>query len=94
MLSNRLRALAAVVATAIALTSVSFTPADARSRRGDAVAAAAILGIFGTIAALAARDQFRDPYYGPAPYYGGPVYGGPVYGGPRWGDWHGHHWYR
>ena len=66
MLTNRMRAVAAAVAGAVALSAVSFTPAEARSRRGDALALAAVAGVFGTIAALAARDRYYDSpvYYG------------------------------
>ena len=85
MLTNRMRILAATVAAAVAFTSASFTPASARSR-GDAAALAAIVGVFGTIAAIAAADAYRDHhphYYGHRPYYGGPYAPPPAYyGGP------------
>jgi hypothetical protein len=99
MRTNLRRTLIAAVAATVAFTSIGLTPADARYRhRGNAAAAAAVFGLFGTIAAIAAADAARDDYYGgyyggpysyaPAPYYG---YGGR--GGYR-GHWHGgHHWH-
>jgi hypothetical protein len=95
MFTFRHRAMATVAAAAIALTSFSFTPAKAGMRTGDAVALAAIAGVFGTVAALAARDR-HNHYYRPhyAAPYPGPYVRGPVHHGPRWGGWHRHHWYR
>jgi hypothetical protein len=82
MLTNRMRAVAAAVAGAVALSAVTFTPAEARGRRGDALALAAVAGVFGTIVALAARDRtYGGPVYYDEPIYDGPVYGGPVYRG-------------
>jgi len=108
------RAIAAAAAAAIALTSVSFSPAmaapvskqqsvakagdlEASSRRrhyrgghGNRAALGAVLGIFGTIAAIAAADAARDRYhygqpYGYAPYAPPAPYG--YYGGPRHYRW-------
>jgi hypothetical protein len=85
-------------------TSFVSAPASAGLRHGDVAAAAAIAGVFGTVAAIIAAKAERDrhrAYYGPyyaAPYYGAPYYGAPVYrgyhGGPRWNGWHRRHWYR
>lgn len=69
---------------------------SARSRhrryRNDAAVAAAVIGLFGTIAALAAAERHRDRYYYGSPYVG-PRYYGP---GPRHRHWrhrhHRHHW--
>jgi hypothetical protein len=36
---------------------------------GGAIVLGAVAGLFGTIAALAARDRYYDDYYGPYPYY-------------------------
>jgi len=81
MFSNCKRIVAATAAAAVALSTAIVTPADARSR-GDAAALAAIVGVFGTIAAIAAADAARDRYDGP--YYGAPYYGpGPYYGVPH-----------
>jgi hypothetical protein len=82
MNTRRNRVFAAAAAAAIALTSLSFTPADARpvghrygnSGYGNRAALGAVLGVFGTIATLAARDHYRDQYgygYGPGYGYGG-----------------------
>ncbi len=99
MLTIRSRVIAAAAAAAIALTAFSAAPAQARVRNGDAVAAAAIAGLFGTIATIAAANAARDHYgyYRPryvAPYPGVPVYRGPVHRSHRWGGWHRHHWHR
>ncbi len=107
------RAIAAAAAAAIALTSVSFSPAMAapvskqqtvasgdlevsaqrrRHYRGnnDRAVLGAMLGIFGTVAALAAADRYRDRgYYGGPGYYGG----GPYYAPPAYG-YHGPYGYR
>ncbi len=91
--------IAAVLAVALLLSSVGLNSAEARSRhhhsRANAAAVAAVIGIFGTIAALAAEDRYRDRYYyGPGPYYGPPyAYGPPVYY-YRHRHWrrHYHHW--
>jgi hypothetical protein len=82
MLRDRMRAIAAAVAGAVALSAVTFTPAEARVRPGDALALTAVAGAFGTIAALAARSYYEGGYYGGPAYYYEPVYGAPVYGGP------------
>ena len=49
-----------------------------RVHRGNPAAAAAVLGLFGAIAGMAAQDAYRDRYYYDDGYYyyGGP---GPVY---------------
>ena len=75
---------------------------SARRRHNSAgpIVLGAVAGLFGTIAALAARDRYYDEYYGPY-YYAAPrVYYAPrVY--PRlrhyraapvreFGGWHGH----
>lgn len=82
----------AALAAAVVLSSISFNAAEARSRhhRGNAAAVGAVVGLFGTIAALAAADSYRDRYY----YGGGPYYGayGPGYGyAPRYYYRHRHH---
>lgn len=64
--------------------------------RGNAAALGAVVGLFGTIAAIAAADSARDYYYDG--YYGAPYYG-PYYGGyayaPVYHHWHGfHHYHR
>ncbi|MBS0248827.1 MAG: hypothetical protein JSR61_19585 [Proteobacteria bacterium] len=58
-----------------------------RVHRGNPAAAAAVLGLFGAIAGMAAQDAYRDRYYyDDGYYYGGP---GPVYhSAPRY-----HHQY-
>lgn len=99
MLSLRSRAIAVVAAAAFALTTFGMAPADAgsRHRHGDAIAAAAIIGLFGTVAAIAAANARHDRYYRPpyAAYPGDRYYHrGPVYHGPRWDGRHRHHWYR
>ncbi len=93
MLITKSRAIAAAVVTALALTSFAATPASARSRHhNNAAAIAAFAGIFGTMAALAARDRYRDRYHA-APY--GHDYRGPVHVAPRWHGWRHHrHWHR
>jgi hypothetical protein len=73
---TRHRVLAAATAAAIALTSLAATPASAQPYRfhrgpGGALVLGAVAGLFGTIAALAARDHYVHQYgYGPygAPY--------------------------
>jgi hypothetical protein len=87
---TRHRAIAAATAAAIAISSLAVSPASARPYHhrsaGGAAVLGAVAGVFGTIAALAARDRYeRDygysgygPYYAPppAPYgYYGPGYG-------------------
>jgi hypothetical protein len=94
------RSAAAILAGALIVSTVGLTPAQARHwHHGNAAALGAVMGMFGTIAAIAAADQYRhryydgDPYYYDAPYgYGGPYvysYGG--YGG--YGGGHGYHGY-
>jgi hypothetical protein len=97
MFTIRSRVIAAAAAAAIALTAFSTAPAQARVRNGDAIALGAIVGLFGTVAALAAANAARDRHYGPyyaAPHPGAPVYRGPVHRSHRWGGWHRHHWHR
>lgn len=93
--------LAAALAVVLLLSSIGFNEAEARSRRhhgrADAAAVAAAIGIFGTIAALAARDRYRDRYYydGYGRHYAPPY----AYGPPRYYRYrhrhrhrHRHHW--
>ena len=64
-----------------------------RRHRGNAAALAAVVGVFGTIAALAAADRHRrDRYYYGRPYYGPTYHYGPVYRHRyRHRHWH-RHW--
>jgi hypothetical protein len=86
--------IAAALAAAVVLTSISFNAAEARPRhynRGNAAAVGAVVGLFGVIAAAAAADSYRDRYYD-RPYYGayGPGYGygyAPRYYGHRHRHW-------
>ncbi|MBI1202901.1 MAG: hypothetical protein GC182_10350 [Rhodopseudomonas sp.] len=92
--------IAAGLAATVLLGSVGVNSAEARSRhhhsRANAAALGAVLGVFGTIAALAARDRYRDGYYyyGPGPYYGGPYAYAPAprYYYYRHRYWHHRHW--
>ncbi len=98
MLTIRNRVIAVVAAAAFSLAAFAPGTAEARTRNGDAVAAAAIVGLFGAVAAIAAanaRDRHEARYYRP-PYAVHPGYGyhGPVHHGPRWHGWHGHHRHR
>ena len=92
MLMVRKGAISAAVAAAIALTTMSFTPANA-SPRGDAAMLGAVAGVFGMIATIAATNAARDRYYDGPVYAAPPVVAtpgyGPIYRGPghRW-----HHW--
>ena len=89
MFNIRNRAIAAVTAAAIALTTVGVTSANAgyryRSHRGDAAAAGIMLGIIGAVGAYAAAREYRKARearyrsYDNPHYYGGGGYG---YGGP------------
>lgn len=85
---------AAVLAAALVLSSISFESAQARSRhyhhsRANAAVAGAVIGLFGAIAAAAAADSYRHRYYG---YYdGGPYYG---YAPPVYPHRHWHHDHR
>jgi hypothetical protein len=90
--------IAAALAAAVVLSSISFNAAEARPRhynRGNAAAVGAVVGLFGVIAAAAAADSYRDRnYYGGGPYYGayGPGYG---YGyAPRYGYGYRHRYWR
>jgi hypothetical protein len=70
--------------------TTDFSARRRHYRRGNAAALGAFIGVFGTIAAIAAANQYRDDYY----YYGDPYYGGygygPSYGyAPRYGFRHG-----
>jgi hypothetical protein len=91
---NLKKYIAAALAAAVVLTSIGITSADARSRhhnRGNAAAAAAVIGLFGTVAALAAADSYRGRYYYGSPYDGPYAYG-PAYGyAPRYYGYRHHH---
>jgi len=105
---NVRRSIVAALVGVLALSTIAATPAEAhRWHRGNAAVLGAVLGVFGTIAVLAARDRYRDDYYGCyGCYYGGPVYAYPgpyyyggrrvwhhrYYGGSRFGH-HRHHWH-
>lgn len=96
MRTNIRRSIIAALAGIVAVASIGLTPAEARHRHyGNAAVAAGVIGLFGTIAALAAADQYRDDYYGYGGYYPAPYayYGGGYrYGGYRYGGhWHHHH---
>ena len=94
------RAILAAVAGILVVTTIGLTrPRLATGITRNAAAVAAVVGLFGTIAALAAADQYRDDYYGYGPYYGRLLSGalcaitaaairGYRYGG---GHWHHHH---
>jgi hypothetical protein len=90
--------IAAALAAALLLGSVGLNSAEARSRhhhgRANAAVLGAVIGVFGTIAVLAAQDRYRDRYYyGRGPYYGGPyAYGPPPVYYYRHRHWHHHHW--
>jgi hypothetical protein len=43
-----------------------------RVHRNNAAGAAAVMGLFGAIAGVAAQDAYRDRYYDDGYYYGGP----------------------
>ena len=85
--------IAAALAAAVVLSSISFNAAEARPRhynRGNAAALGAVVGLFGVIAAAAAADSYRERNYGP--YANGPGYGyAPYYSHRRW---HRHHHWR
>jgi hypothetical protein len=90
------RLVAGVLAAAVLLGSIGIGSAEARSRhysRGNAAVAGAVIGLFGTIATLAARDAYRDRYYGGGPYYYGQPYAyyPPAYRYRHWHHRH-HHW--
>jgi hypothetical protein len=88
------RAIATAAAAVVALSTVSLQPAAASGRHGDAAAAAAVIGMFGTIAGIIAAEQYRNDYAA-APVYGAPVYGGPVYAAPVYrGSGRGHRQWR
>jgi hypothetical protein len=94
----RKSAIAILAAAAFSLAAFAPGTAEARPRNGDAVAAAAIVGLFGAVAAIAAanaRDRYEARYYRP-PYAAHPGYGyrGPVHPGHRWNGWHRHHRHR
>jgi hypothetical protein len=74
------RSIVAALAGVLALSTIAGTPAEAHYRhRGDAAVLGAVLGVFGTIAAVAAADRYRDNYgcYGCYGYYGVSVYAYP-----------------
>lgn len=85
-------------ATQSAATTADFSARRRHYRRGNAAALGAVLGVFGTIAAIAAADRYRDDYYygdpyyyGPGPYYygGGSYYDGGYYSGGAYKGWGG-----
>ncbi len=86
---------------AIQNTSTDFS-ARRRRHSGNRAALGAVIGMFGTIAAIAAANEYRDRYYyygdpydyGPYPYYGGPYYGYGWGGGYRYYRGSGHHHHR
>lgn len=83
---------AAALIGALAFTTIGLAPAEAhRWHRGNALALGAVAGVFGTIVALAAADQYRDGYYG-CYGCGGYAYPGPYYYGGGYRGWHHHHW--
>lgn len=87
------RAAVAALACVLTFSAIGLTPAQARHRSyGNAAALAAVAAVFGTVAVLAARDQYRDDYYG-GPYDGGYGYPGPYAYGPVYRH-HWHHWHR
>src|SRR5581483_1737194 len=77
--------IAAAGAAAIALTSLGTVSPDAATRHvarhhvyrggGNAAAFGLFAGMIGTIATLAARDQYYDNYYAPRYYAPYPPYG-------------------
>jgi hypothetical protein len=91
------RALAAAAAAAIGLSAGGLQTASAHGLpdynypapvhyNGDAAAAAAMLAVFGTVAAIIASNHHRKHYR---------VYNGPHYGpsGSHWARWRHHrHW--
>jgi hypothetical protein len=94
-------------ATQSTAATTDFSARRRHYHRGNPAALGAVLGIFGTIAAVAAANQYRDRYYygyygdpyyyEPGPYYyGGPYYGGGYFGSPAygWGGGHRHHHHR
>ena len=86
--------IAAALAAAVVLSSISFNAAEARPRHYHRGNAAAVVGLFGVIAAAAAADSYRDNYYGGGGYYGayGPGYG---YGyAPRYYGYRHHRYWR
>lgn len=82
------RFIVVTAAAALALTSIAVTPASAHYRHwhhGNAAVLGAVLGVFGTIAAVAAANRYRDDYY--AYGYGEPYYYAPYgyYSGGSYG---------
>ncbi|MEP7031993.1 MAG: hypothetical protein ABI830_13740 [Pseudolabrys sp.] len=82
--------------TAKASETIDFSARRRHYRGGNRAAFGAVLGVFGTIAALAAADQYRNDnyYYGGGPYYyGSPGYygGGGYYRGGGGYSRHHHH---
>jgi hypothetical protein len=78
------RAITTAAAAAIALTTVSFQPADAATRRSDDAAAAFLIADFlGTIATIIASQHYDEhPHYTYGPLRG-PMYGGSSHYGWR-----------
>ncbi len=69
------------------LIQVASKKKHRRVHRGNAAGAAAVMGLFGAIAGMAAQDAYRDRYYDDGYYYRGP---GPYNYAPRYR----HHYYR
>ncbi|MEI7805115.1 MAG: hypothetical protein WCI56_07280 [Hyphomicrobiales bacterium] len=76
--------------TAAATTDLSAR----RYSRGNAAVLGAVVGLFGTIAAIAAADRYRNGYYDGGPYYGrgygAPYAYAPAYPSRTW-RWNRHH---
>jgi hypothetical protein len=98
--SNLRRSAIAILAGALIASTIGLMPAKAAHhhwRHGNAAVLGAVAGLFGTVAAIAAADRYRDQYYyddGPYYGYGGPYAYGPAYGGGyrHWHHgYHGHH---
>jgi len=79
MFTKTSRAIATAAAAAIALSTIGLQPAfaDYRRHNNDAAAAAAMIAIFGTVAAIIAADQARGHNRHQRGHHYGPVYGGP-----------------
>jgi len=76
-------------------TTLDFSARRRYRHYGNRAAVGAVLGMFGTIAAIATANSYRDDYYyGDSYYYGpGPYYGGGGYyrgGGARFHGGGGH----
>jgi hypothetical protein len=78
--------MAAALTAALVLGSVAISPADARSRhhnRNNAVAAGAMIGLFGGLLAATAADNHRHRYYYDDGHRYDRGYNGPYYRGYR-----------